>query len=239
MEIEMEQNPQDQPQVIVEISSQARLPPNLPCLALLEGDREDYIEFAIPLYEASINADWKAAKRILDEKPNLIRSSITENGETALHVAASAKRTKRVEEFVQNLVNMMEMADLELQNKSYNTALCLAAAAGNLEMVDIMVEKNKALLSIRGSQEMMPLYMASLFGEHDVVKYLFDKSNGLRDHGWDAKNRPWLLQKCVEGDMFAFEKHLEEIHVTLTQCEKKRDKIATLHEDDHEMAYSS
>nr|GEV12849.1 ankyrin repeat-containing protein [Tanacetum cinerariifolium] len=38
--------------------------------------------------------------------------------------------------------------------------------------------------------------------EHDVVKYLFDKSNGLRDHGWDAKNRPWLLQKCVEGDMF-------------------------------------
>ncbi|GKC15922.1 ankyrin repeat-containing domain, PGG domain protein [Tanacetum coccineum] len=197
----IEQSPEDN--VIVELPPLARLGPYLPCLdLLLEGNRDKYIEFGIPLYEASINADWKAAKEILDKKPDLIRSSITENGETALHVAASAKRTKQVAEFVQNLVDMMQKADLELQNKSYNTALCLAAAAGNLEMVDIMLQKNKALLSIRGSQEMMPLYMASLFGEHDVVKYLFDKSNGLRDDGWDAKNRAWLLQKCVEGEMF-------------------------------------
>ena len=105
-----------------------------------------YIEFGIPLYEASINADWKAAKEILRKKQDLIRSSITENGETALHVAASAKRTKQAAEFVQNLVNMMELGDLELQNKSCNTALCLAAAADNLEMVEIIVEKNKALL---------------------------------------------------------------------------------------------
>ncbi|PWA90120.1 ankyrin repeat-containing domain, PGG domain protein [Artemisia annua] len=202
----IEQSPEDHPQqdhVIVELPPLARSRPNLPCSDLLhEGNRDTYIEFGIPLYEASINADWKAAKEILDKKPDLIRSSITENGETALHVAASAKRTKRVAEFVQNLVNMMEMADLELQNKSYNTALCLAAAAGNLEMVDIMVKKNMALLTIPGSNEMMPLYMASLFGEHDVVKYLFKKSKGLRDDGWNAKNRAWLLQKCVEGDMF-------------------------------------
>ncbi|GKB67143.1 ankyrin repeat-containing domain, PGG domain protein [Tanacetum coccineum] len=89
------------------------------------------------------------------------------------------------------------------QNKSGNTALCLAAIAGNLETVDIMVNKNKTLLRIPGSEGMMPLYMASSFGHYDAVKYLFEKSNGLRDDdGWDAKNRAWLLQKCVEGDMF-------------------------------------
>ncbi|GJW87203.1 putative reverse transcriptase domain-containing protein [Tanacetum coccineum] len=137
------------------------------------------------------------------KKPDLIRSSITENGETALHVATSAKRTKQVAEFILNLVAMMEMADLELQNKSGNTALCLAAIAGNLETIDIMVNKNKTLLRIPGSEGMMPLYMASSFGHYDVVKYLFEKSNGLRDDdGWDAKNRAWLLHKCVEGDMF-------------------------------------
>ncbi|GJU88364.1 ankyrin repeat-containing domain, PGG domain protein [Tanacetum coccineum] len=197
-----EQSPEDGH--VIAIPPVARSRPNLPCSHLLdEGNRDEYIKFGIPLYEASITADWKAAKKILDKKSDLIRSSITENCETALHVAASAKRTKRVAEFVQNLVNMMDLADLELQNKSCNTALCLAAAAGNLEMVDIMVDKNKALLSIRGSQEMMPLYMASLFGEYEVVKYLFKKSTGLcDDHGWDAENRAWLLQKCVEGDMF-------------------------------------
>ncbi|GJY09173.1 ankyrin repeat-containing domain, PGG domain protein, partial [Tanacetum coccineum] len=172
----IEQSPEDGQQ------SLARSGPNLPCLDLLhKGNRDEYKEFGIPLYEASITADWKAAKKILHKKPDLIRSSITENGETALHVATSAKRTKQVAEFILNLVAMMEMADLELQNKSGNTALCLAAIAGNLETVDIMVNKNKTLLRIPGSEGMMPLYMASSFGHYDVVKYLFEKSNGLRD----------------------------------------------------------
>ncbi|GJX90979.1 zinc finger, CCHC-type containing protein [Tanacetum coccineum] len=104
-----------------------------------EGHDQDYDKLT------PITADWKAAKKILHKKPDLILSNITENGETSLHVAASAKRTKQVAEFVLNLVAMMEMADLELQNKSGNTALCLAAIAGNLETVDIYVNKNKTL----------------------------------------------------------------------------------------------
>ncbi|GKC10749.1 hypothetical protein Tco_1007531, partial [Tanacetum coccineum] len=35
-----------------------------------------------------------------------------------------------------------------------------------------------------------------------------------------------------------FERHMEEIHMTWTQFEKKRDKIATLLEDDQDMAYN-
>ncbi|KAJ9553234.1 hypothetical protein OSB04_017279 [Centaurea solstitialis] len=167
----------------------------------LKGPRKDYIEVGVPLYEASIRGDWKAAKAILDKKPELVRFSITENHETPLHVAASARRTKRVEEFVENLVAMMTKEDLELQNKSYNTALCLAAAAGNVKMVKIMVNKNPTLLTIPGSEQMMPLYMAALFGDHDMVKYLYDNSN-LDDDGWTDKNRRWLLLKCVESDLF-------------------------------------
>ncbi|GJZ28985.1 hypothetical protein Tco_0573632 [Tanacetum coccineum] len=37
----------------------------------------------------------------------------------------------------------------------------------------------------------------------------------------------------------AFERNLEEIHVTWTQFEKKRDKIATLHEDNRDLAHSA
>ncbi|PWA61993.1 outer envelope protein of 80 kDa [Artemisia annua] len=68
----------------------------------------------------------------------------TENHKTAIHIAASAKNIK----FVEALVGLMEKEDLELQNKSSNTALCLAAAAANTRMAKIMVDKNKSLLTI-------------------------------------------------------------------------------------------
>ncbi|KAI3784507.1 hypothetical protein L1987_43606 [Smallanthus sonchifolius] len=203
-----EDNTISQPQkdeIIVPVASLARPPPhqpNLPRPDLLNGSREVYIDVGIPLYEASIKGDWKAAKALIDKTPDLVRCSITENCETALHVAASAKKTKRMQDFVKNLVEKMGKVDLELQNSSSNTALCLAAAAGNVEMVDILVEKNPGLLVITGSQQMMPLYMAALFGDHATVKYLYDKSKGLRDDGWNPQNRGWLLQKCVESNLF-------------------------------------
>nr|KAJ0221656.1 hypothetical protein LSAT_V11C200077290 [Lactuca sativa] len=170
---------------------------------LFNGPRIDYIHFGVPLYEASIKGDWKAAKDIFDETPTLVRYSITENGETALHVAASAESTNEVEEFVEHLVNYMQKKDLELQDKSSNTALCVVAASGKINMVKIMVQKNRDLMSIRGWQNMMPLYMAALFGHHEVVKYLYQESNNLRDDSyWTPKTRGWLLLTCVENDMF-------------------------------------
>ncbi|KAF5790994.1 putative ankyrin repeat-containing domain, PGG domain, ankyrin repeat-containing domain superfamily [Helianthus annuus] len=201
-----EEKPVDQPQkdqIIVPVTAPQRPPqPILPLRTLLDGNRERYIDVGIPLYEASIKGDWKTAKVILDNNPDLIRCSITENCETALHIAASADKSKRMQDFVNNLVQIMTKQDLELQNSTSNTALCLAAAAGNVEMVKILVNKNRALLNIAGSQQMMPLYMAALFGQHATVEYLYNESKGLRDDGWNPQNRGWLLQKCVEANLF-------------------------------------
>ncbi|KAI3798803.1 hypothetical protein L1987_34082 [Smallanthus sonchifolius] len=182
-----------------------RLKPNLPRRYLFAaGSRENYLKIGVPLYEASIKCNWNAAKAILEKKQDLVRYSITENGETALHVAASAKGDpKDVVEFVKNLVGMMKEEDLALENESFNTALYLAAAAGNVETVKIMVEKNRTLPTIPGArQTMMPLYAAALFGNYDVVKYLYKRSKDLCDDGWNPQNRGWLLEKCVENDMF-------------------------------------
>ncbi|PWA43922.1 ankyrin repeat-containing domain, PGG domain protein [Artemisia annua] len=167
-----------------------------------QGPKENYLEIGVPLYEASIKCDWEAAKKILLAKPELVTYSITENGETALHIAASAKGPKHVEQFVQNLVEKMTNADLELVNKNHNTALYLAAAAGNLETVKIMVDKNKVLPQIPGAGQMLPLYAAALFGNHEVVKYLYECSKELSDDAWNPQNRGWLLEKCIESDMF-------------------------------------
>ncbi|CAH1437141.1 unnamed protein product [Lactuca virosa] len=176
--------------------------PTKPIPDLLTGTRKEYIKIAIPLYEASITGDWTAAEEILNKKPELVRYSITANNETALHVAASAKSTEQVEEFVKNLITKMKKEDLELKNTSSNTALCLAAAAGNVKMVEIMVKSNRALVAITGSGEMTPLYMAALFGHYETAKCLYGYSQNLRDDCWTPQNRGWLLQKCVETDMF-------------------------------------
>ncbi|KAL4579276.1 hypothetical protein LXL04_015414 [Taraxacum kok-saghyz] len=176
--------------------------PNLPSGALIEGSREEYLKIGVPLYEASIKGDWKAAESILEKRPELVAYAITENFETPLHIAASAQSTKPVEEFVKNLVNKMEKKDLELQNLSHNTALSLAATAGNVETAKIMVKKNKAVLEIPGSQDMMPLYVAALFARDDMVRYLYNIPNSMYGDYWKDANRGWVLLKCVEAGLF-------------------------------------
>nr|KAJ0223701.1 hypothetical protein LSAT_V11C200075680 [Lactuca sativa] len=168
----------------------------------VKGSRKDYIKIGIPLFEASITGDWGTATKILEKRKELVRYSITENGETALHVAASAKSTKQVEDFVENLMGYMEDKDLELENNSSSTALCLAAEAGNVKIVKIMVKRNRNLVSITGSQGMTPLCRAALFGNYDVVKYLYKESQKMHYDYWTPQKPGWLLLKCVENDMF-------------------------------------
>ncbi|KAI3821772.1 hypothetical protein L1987_09344 [Smallanthus sonchifolius] len=191
-------------------------PPNLPRIDLLQGRREDYVKVGVPLYEAAIKGDWKAAKPILDKQRDLIRFAITENYETLLHIAASAKSTKAVEEFVINLVQLMEKEDLELQNKNYNTALSLAAAAGNVKTAMAMVKKNPHLIDIPGKGRIMPLYMAALFGKPEMVRYLYDKSNKMTGDFWDVENQGWVLQKCVEAEIFDVALRIVNDHPELT-----------------------
>ncbi|KAM0013414.1 putative ankyrin repeat-containing domain, PGG domain, ankyrin repeat-containing domain superfamily [Helianthus debilis subsp. tardiflorus] len=192
-------------------------PPNLPRSDLLYGPRADYINFGVPLYEAAIKGDWKAAKVILDKRPDLIHCALTDNYETVLHVASAAKRTKSVDDFVINLVNMMEKKDLELQNKNYNTALSLAAASGNIETAMAMVKKNHFLTEIPGNNRTMPLYMAAVFAKLDMVRYLYGISNKMGGDYWSTENRGWVLQKCVEGDIFDVALKILDDHPELTR----------------------
>ncbi|KAI7755477.1 hypothetical protein M8C21_024340 [Ambrosia artemisiifolia] len=149
-----------------------------------------------------MKGDWKAVEPILTEKGHLVRAAITENEETLLHVAASAESTKAVEEFVKNLVKLMEIPDLELQNKNYDTALSLAAAAGNIETAKTMVGKDPALTELPNNKNVLPLYMAALFAKADMVRYLYGLSKKMAGDFWTHDNRGWVLQKCVEADIF-------------------------------------
>ncbi|KAJ0450035.1 putative ankyrin repeat-containing domain-containing protein [Helianthus annuus] len=104
-------------------------------------------------------------------------------------------------DFVTNLVKRMNPRDLQFQNRKGNTALCLAAASGNIGIAKILVERNRDLLDIPGHHgTMLPLYIASLYRKHDMVRYLYGISDRMRGVNWTDRNRGWVLLKCVEAD---------------------------------------
>ncbi|XP_022038398.2 uncharacterized protein LOC110941090 isoform X5 [Helianthus annuus] len=134
---------------------------------------------------------WKPPS-YLPDGPNLPRSGLFN---------ASAESTNAVEEFVTKLVQLMESEDLELQNQNYNTALSLAAAAGNVKTAMIMVEKNPGLPEIPGNNRAMPLYTAALFEKPLMVRYLYDYMRRRGNYMSDDNHRS-VLEKCIEADIF-------------------------------------
>ncbi|XP_076881861.1 protein ACCELERATED CELL DEATH 6-like [Bidens hawaiensis] len=175
---------------------------NLPDPKYLIGGREEYLSICVPLYEASIKGNWAAAENIIRQHQEVKRCSITGNNETALHIAASAKSTNLIEDFVSKLVLLMEPEELKLKNESGNTALCLAAAGGTVSIARILVSRCEDLLNIPGSLGMLPLYIASLCGKYDMVDYLYQNSNNMTGAFWTEKNSGWVLMRCVEAEFF-------------------------------------
>ncbi|KAI8011826.1 Ankyrin repeat-containing protein ITN1 [Camellia lanceoleosa] len=166
------------------------------CFKFYTGEaRDQYLPICLPLYQAALKGDWKAANGVIEILPTVIRSSITKGWETALHIAAAAKRIH----FVEELVGLMNPEDLELQNSNGNTALCFAAAAGTVRIAEVMINKNECLPMICGSQGMTPLYMAALLGHSDMVWYLYQKT---KSEDLSDEDRIGILNTCVSTDLY-------------------------------------
>ncbi|EOY27506.1 Ankyrin repeat-containing protein, putative isoform 1 [Theobroma cacao] len=144
------------------------LPSSVPTIANVNGNSTRLTLYA-PLYQAALKGDWGKAKEFLNMHPGAANVRITKGWETALHIAAGARHIA----FVEELVKLTGVADLERRNKYNNTALCVAAASGITRIAEVMVKKNKCLPRIRGNKGVTPLYIAALFGHRDMVWYLY------------------------------------------------------------------
>ncbi|XP_057510231.1 uncharacterized protein LOC130792705 [Actinidia eriantha] len=146
----------------------------MPYSGVFSGEiRDSGLRTYVFLYLAALKGDWEIAQEFLYLNPQAVRAKITRGSETALHIAAGARHTR----FVEELVKLMRPEDLAVQNKVGNTALCFAAASGIRKIAEVMVNKNKELPSIRGSKGALPVYMATLLGHKDMVRYLYSVTN--------------------------------------------------------------
>ncbi|PRQ31987.1 putative ankyrin repeat-containing domain, PGG domain-containing protein [Rosa chinensis] len=156
---------------------------------------EEYLKTCVALYKYALKGDWEAAELILKkDRSKLPRASISRRYETVLHVAA---RTSHIH-FVEKLVSMMEVEDLALQDIDGNTALCIAAAAGSLDIVQILIQKNKSLLTIRGGKDMAPAYMAAVSGQSEMACYLYYESKKMLE----KTDRENFFFSCINNCLY-------------------------------------
>ncbi|XP_040361456.1 uncharacterized protein LOC112167022 isoform X3 [Rosa chinensis] len=171
--------------------------PNRPLSYLLVHTmREEYLKTCVSLYKHALKGDWEAAERILRKDTILLRASISRGYETVLHVAAGTSHIH----FVEKLVSMMEVEDLALQDINGNTALCIAAAAGSLDIVKILIQKNKSLLTIRGGKNMAPAYMAAVLGQSEMACYLLEKTESKMM--LERTDRENLFFSCINNCLY-------------------------------------
>ncbi|KAK2640250.1 hypothetical protein Ddye_028045 [Dipteronia dyeriana] len=86
------------------------------------------------IYAAAVKGDWGKVEEIYKNFPDDVRAKLESSylGDTALHVVAAVGRN----EFVKQLVSKyLKDEDLEMKNEKGNTAFCLAAMTGNMELV--------------------------------------------------------------------------------------------------------
>ena len=144
------------------------------------------------LYQAALNGDWESVVDMLN-----IQRKITTKYETTLHIAAAANQ----EEFVKKLLKWMTFrnCDLKAVNIIGNSALTYAAANGNVNIAQLILDRNSDLpMHSRGVK---PLVMAALTGHLQMVQFLLSKTNG-DSRSWAGDDQAELFLACVKSDFY-------------------------------------
>ncbi|KAK2646879.1 hypothetical protein Ddye_022074 [Dipteronia dyeriana] len=174
---------------------------NLPDRSLLPSqseNRDQYRLKCLPLKKFALAGNFNEAQPLLgdesDDHLSMLRTAITEMDQTVLHVATGARQVG----FVEEIIKLMESDDLKLQDRNGNTAFCFAAAVGSIEIVKLMLDKNPDLLTLRGADNKVPLYMAALFGKTEMAKFLYDSTESQLTDQVEAD----LFFKCINTYLY-------------------------------------
>ncbi|KDO77346.1 hypothetical protein CISIN_1g044420mg, partial [Citrus sinensis] len=171
-------------------------------------NRNVYLNICVPLQKAALKGNWPTAKHLLgNEDPrSILCAGIAKGYETLLHLAAGARQTG----FVEELLKLMKPEDLTLQDRNGNTAFCFAVAAGSIHIAKIMLKKNERLLTMRGGENMTPLYMAAVLAQRDMALYLYDDAKAKDNLTPEDQNA--LFFTCISTDLHDLALKLLEDH---------------------------
>ncbi|KAL0338875.1 UNVERIFIED_CONTAM: hypothetical protein Sangu_1409600 [Sesamum angustifolium] len=104
----------------------------------------------LPLYKAALNGDWESARNFFDQDPD----------------AVTAKITKELLELIPT------EALATLRDQAGQTALHYAAIFGNVEAAKLLVSKDSGLTNRPSNTFLLPIHLAALYANRDMVSYL-------------------------------------------------------------------
>ncbi|KAL7591720.1 hypothetical protein Lser_V15G32866 [Lactuca serriola] len=111
------------------------------------------------LYRAAISGDWDSVHAVLTRQNITVIDKITNNGNTALHIAVGAtKKADLLQKLLEKIPENTQL--LDLRNSDGSTLLHVAAIVGNTEAADILVGRNRDLLLAKDNEGHTPLAVA-------------------------------------------------------------------------------
>ncbi|KAJ8756001.1 hypothetical protein K2173_024546 [Erythroxylum novogranatense] len=202
-----------------------------------EDKHQDYIKY-LQLYNAAVKGDWGITKSILESDPNALTAKITSHSDTALHIAIQSGKSRKL---VQELINLMSKASLEVKDKRGHTPLHYAGMAGNTEAAKMLVKKNSRLPLLLNSYNETPLHSAAAYGHKEAVSFLLSVTNNEDPFPFSGKSGVKLVNYLIIADFYGIALHLVKSYPKLAL---ERDNLghyalSTLAQKNHAFASGS
>ncbi|KAK7843431.1 ankyrin repeat-containing protein itn1 [Quercus suber] len=147
---------------------------------------------------SALKGEWETARRFLDNDRGMLRARLTKSQDTVIHIAVTAKNKN----FIKALVEYMTVEELAIENINKDTGLSIAAVSGEVEIAELMIEKNNTLTMIRGTRELIPFGMAAEAGHNEMAKYLYSKTEF---DSLDCRERIKLFFIILYSDLYEFQ----------------------------------
>ncbi|KAJ9146059.1 hypothetical protein P3X46_028374 [Hevea brasiliensis] len=143
--------------------------------------------------------EWESVKEFYKKYPDCLLDTLNTGGDTVFHIAMHSKTKKRFVDLKEIAQSCSMGNDLFFKrNRNGNTILHEAAATGNTEVMEIILNDHSEpikLIEIKNILGENPIFTAAAFGQKEIVK-LLTKFN----YGENADNGMILAQSIIRFD---------------------------------------
>ncbi|XP_042504430.1 uncharacterized protein LOC122081386 isoform X3 [Macadamia integrifolia] len=162
--------------------------------------------WCLPFYKAIVDGNWYTISEMVLKNEGIVTARLTSDGELPLHVAVLNEQFEVAKEFIK----IMPVEYLSKMDKSFKTAIHIAAMAGNKEIIKAMVEKDEKLVMLKSryNEGYYPIIIGTWAGSKEVVNYLYpitirQEGNQKEDHtGEGEKTKAGILTSLIFADFY-------------------------------------
>ncbi|KXJ74703.1 hypothetical protein RP20_CCG013108 [Aedes albopictus] len=174
------------------------------------------------MHLAAKRGNMEISKMLIDD--HAIDVNLQDNhGNTPLHIAAAYLRWELVKILIGK--DFKNSANHRVANKNGQTLIHLTAAAGNIEVLEMIMEDNATDVNAQDSYGNTPLHLAAFYGARNMVNKLISEYRA--NHKVANKDGQTLIHLATKADMHTFK--MIVAHYTSDVNKQDNDGNTSLH----------